>query len=122
VQLFGFRPGFGLIYIKLPSHPDVHHTDVSESRVGGIERVRRDAFVGGNANAKPAVVKQGVELFLQAKKFPDHGHILSLKMGALVQQVHTLQCDEFQYSPDDASGQGDKTDECCIAGHGVSTL
>jgi hypothetical protein len=42
-----------------------------------------------------------------------------LKMGALVQQVRTLQRDEFQYPPDDASRQGDKADECCIADHGV---
>jgi hypothetical protein len=82
----------------------------------------QDAFVRGNANAEPAVIKQGVQLFLQAKKFPDHGHILSLKMGALVQQVCTLQRNEFQYPPDDASGQGDKTDECCVAGHGVRPL
>jgi hypothetical protein len=42
-----------------------------------------------------------------------------LKMGALVQQVCALQRDEFQYPPDNASGQGDKADECCIAGHVV---
>jgi hypothetical protein len=78
--------------------------------------------VGGNAHAEPAVIKQGVQLFLQSKKFPDHGHILSLKMGALVQQVCTLQRNEFQHPPDDASGQGDKTDEGCVAGHGAWAL
>ncbi len=43
--------------------------------------------------------------------------ILSLEMGALVQQVGALQRKEFQYAPQDAGWQSDKPKEGSVACH-----